>query len=75
MRKNKPMLATTYNTLIDLYGKAGKLQNASDSFKEMLVLGIEPDAVTFNTMIHISGSHGQLSEVESLLQKMEKRRI
>nr|UPT48993.1 pentatricopeptide repeat protein AaPPR1266 [Agave angustifolia] len=75
LRKNKPRLAATYNTLIDLYGKAGKLQNASDSFKEMLVLGIEPDAITFNTMIHICGSHGQLSEAESLLQKMEERRI
>ncbi|ONK61336.1 uncharacterized protein A4U43_C08F28810 [Asparagus officinalis] len=74
-RENKPRLAATYNTLIDLYGKAGRLQDASDCFKEMLISGVEPDAFTFNTMINICGSCGQLSEAESLLEKMEERRI
>lgn len=75
VRKNRPRLAATYNTLIDLYGKAGKLQDASRCFRDMLVSGVEPDAFTFNTMIHISGSHGQLSEAKALFQKMEEKRI
>lgn len=74
-RKNRPRLAATYNTLIDLYGKAGRLEDASKSFKEMLKSGVEPDTITFNTMINICGSHGHLSEAETLLRKMEERRI
>ncbi|XP_068646992.1 pentatricopeptide repeat-containing protein At1g73710 isoform X2 [Aristolochia californica] len=69
----KPRMVATYNTLIDLYGKAGRLEDASDAFAEMLRLGVEPDTVTFNTMIHICGSHGHLSESVSLLNKMEEK--
>lgn len=62
----------TYNTLIDTYGKAGQLKEASETFTKMLKQGIAPTTVTFNTMIHICGNHGQLEEVSSLLQKMEE---
>ncbi|XP_058084098.1 pentatricopeptide repeat-containing protein At1g73710 [Magnolia sinica] len=71
----KPRLAATYNTLIDLYGKAGRLKDASDAFAEMLRSGVAPDTFTFNTMINICGSHGHLSEAESLLAKMEERGV
>ena len=64
----------TYNTLIDTYGKAGQLQEASDTFAWMLREGIIPNTVTFNTMIHICGNHGQLEEVALLMQKMEELR-
>ncbi|OVA09862.1 Pentatricopeptide repeat [Macleaya cordata] len=64
----------TYNTLIDTYGKAGHLQEASDTFSRMLKEGIVPNTVTFNTMMHICGNHGQLEEVASLMQKMEELR-
>lgn len=64
----------TYNTLIDTYGKAGQLKEASETFTRMLKQGIAPTTVTFNTMIHICGNHGQLEEVTSLLQKMEELR-
>ncbi|WOL03413.1 hypothetical protein Cni_G12133 [Canna indica] len=71
----RPCLAATYNTLIDLYGKASKLQNASDAFAEMLKYGIAPDTITFNTMINICGSNGLLSEADSLFDKMHERRV
>ncbi|XP_077254086.1 pentatricopeptide repeat-containing protein At1g73710-like isoform X1 [Tasmannia lanceolata] len=71
----KPRLTATYNTLIDLYGKAGRLKDASDAFANMLKSGVVPDTITFNTMIHTCGSHGLLSEAEALLRKMEERRV
>lgn len=71
----KPRLTATYNTLIDLYGKAGRLKDAGDVFAEMLKSGIPMDTVTFNTMIFTCGSHGNLSEAESLLSKMDERGI
>ncbi|CAD5163492.1 unnamed protein product [Musa acuminata subsp. malaccensis] len=71
----RPRLAATFNTLIDLYGKAGRLQDASDAFAEMLRSGIAPDTITFNTIINICGTNGLLSEAESLLAKMRERRV
>ncbi|KAJ0960912.1 hypothetical protein J5N97_001210 [Dioscorea zingiberensis] len=71
----KPRRAATYNTLIDLYGKAGKLQEASDAFAEMLRSCVAPDVITFNTMINVCGSHGRLDEAEALFGEMEVRRV
>ncbi|KAK9085143.1 hypothetical protein Sjap_025554 [Stephania japonica] len=71
----KPRMTATYNTLIDLYGKAGRLKDASNAFAEMLKAGVAPDTITFNTMIFTCGTNGLLSEAESLLQKMEERRV
>ncbi|XP_020222639.1 pentatricopeptide repeat-containing protein At3g23020 [Cajanus cajan] len=64
----------TYNTLIDTYGKAGQLKEASETFVEMLKRGVAPTIVTFNTMIHICGNHGRLEEVSLLVKKMEELR-
>nr|UPT48712.1 pentatricopeptide repeat protein AaPPR662 [Agave angustifolia]UPT48949.1 pentatricopeptide repeat protein AaPPR1160 [Agave angustifolia]UPT49713.1 pentatricopeptide repeat protein AaPPR1232 [Agave angustifolia] len=64
----------TYNMLIDTYGKAGELKQASDTFARMLREGIAPDIITFNTMIHVCGNHGCLEEVGSLLALMEEIR-
>lgn len=64
----------TYNMLIDTYGKAGQLKEASKVFAQMLSKGIAPTTVTFNTMIHICGNNGQLEEVTLLMQKMEEHR-
>lgn len=71
----KPRLTSTYNTLIDLYGKAGRLQDAANVFAEMLKSGVAVDTITFNTMIYTCGSHGNLSEAEALFCMMEERRI
>lgn len=64
----------TYNTMIDTYGKAGRLKEASRIFAQMLREGIAPTTVTFNTMIHICGNHDKLAEVASLMEKMEELR-
>lgn len=61
----------TYNTLIDTYGKAGKIKEASETFGEMVQKGVAPNTVTFNTMIHMYGNNGQLDEVASLMRRME----
>ncbi|KAK6282020.1 hypothetical protein POUND7_015845 [Theobroma cacao] len=71
----KPRLTSTYNTLIDLYGKAGRLRDAADIFAEMLKSGVVMDTITFNTMIFTCGSHGHFLEAESLLSKMEEKGI
>ncbi|CAA0817940.1 Pentatricopeptide repeat-containing protein [Striga hermonthica] len=71
----KPRLTATYNTLIDLYGKAGLLKDAANVFSDMLNSGAAPDTFTFNTMIYICGSQGHLSEAKALLTKMEERGV
>ncbi|XP_027365427.1 pentatricopeptide repeat-containing protein At3g23020-like [Abrus precatorius] len=71
---NASLSSHSYNTLIDMYGKAGQLKEASETFVVMLKQGVSPTTVTFNTMIHICGNHGHLEEVSLLLQKMEELR-
>ncbi|RAL54673.1 hypothetical protein DM860_001801 [Cuscuta australis] len=61
----------THNNLIDTYGKAGKVKEASEAFERMLDEGISPTTVNFNTMIHLYGNNNQMEEVGSLMQKME----
>ncbi|VFQ70764.1 unnamed protein product [Cuscuta campestris] len=61
----------THNNLIDTYGKAGKVKEASEAFERMLDEGISPTTVNFNTMIHLYGNNNRMEEVGSLMQKME----
>ena len=74
-RPQRPRLAATFNTLIDLYGKWGRLEEASKVFGEMMQSGVAPDTITFNTMINVCGSRGLMEEAKALLEKMEERRI
>ncbi|KOM42610.1 hypothetical protein LR48_Vigan05g021400 [Vigna angularis] len=71
----KPRLSTTYNVLIDLYGKARQLSDASEVFEQMLKEGVAMDVWTFNTMIFICGSRGDLVEAEALLGIMEEKGV
>ncbi|KAG6430223.1 hypothetical protein SASPL_108285 [Salvia splendens] len=71
----KPRLTTTYNTLIDLYRKAGRLEEVAGVSSDMLKASVPLDAFTFNTMIFICGSEGHLSKAEALLDAMEERGI
>ncbi|EXB44177.1 hypothetical protein L484_010283 [Morus notabilis] len=74
LNSNVCLSSHTYNMLIDTYGKAGQLKEASEVFAQMLREGKAPTTVTFNTMIHICGNNGQLEEVNSLMRKMEELR-
>ncbi|EAZ03822.1 hypothetical protein OsI_25951 [Oryza sativa Indica Group] len=65
-----PKLAVTYNTMIDLYGKAGKLKDAMDMFMGMPDYGVAADTCTFNTLINIFGSCGNVKEAEALFASM-----
>ncbi|KAM3212735.1 hypothetical protein ACQJBY_065657 [Aegilops geniculata] len=71
----KPKLVETYNTMIDLYGKAGRHKNAMDMFVDMLAYQVMPDICTFNTMIFGFGSCGSVKEAEALLANMVVRGI
>ncbi|XP_051152900.1 pentatricopeptide repeat-containing protein At3g23020 [Andrographis paniculata] len=63
--------AYTYNTLIDTYGKGGKVLQASETFERMVRSGVSPTTVTFNTMIHMYGNNGELDKVASLMERMK----
>ncbi|GAB2210216.1 hypothetical protein Drorol1_Dr00015476 [Drosera rotundifolia] len=67
-----PLSSYTYNTLIDTYGKAGQLQEASETYNRMLESGVIPDVITFSTMMHLYGNHDRLEEVNAIMRKMEE---
>jgi pentatricopeptide repeat protein len=74
-RPRKPKLVVTYNTLIDLYGKAGKLKNVLDMFLDMPAHGVMPDTYTFNTLINIFGLSGNSVQAEVLFASMVVRGV
>ncbi|PAN13099.2 hypothetical protein PAHAL_2G369800 [Panicum hallii] len=71
----KPKLVATYNTLIDLYGKAGRLKDALDMFLDMPAHGVMPDTYTFNTLINVFGLSGNMAQAEALFASMVVRGI
>lgn len=61
-----------YNTLIDTYGKAGHLKEASKLFSKMLKDGISPNVVKVNNMIPVCESYGYIDEAYAFTVKMEQ---
>jgi pentatricopeptide repeat protein len=45
----------TYNTLLDVYGKAGRLNDVIYWFAEMKKAGVQPDVLTFNSLVNAYG--------------------
>ncbi|KAL0328106.1 UNVERIFIED_CONTAM: Pentatricopeptide repeat-containing protein [Sesamum calycinum] len=74
----KPHLTATYNTLIDLYGKAGRLKDAADVFavlqcyRNIREAGLFPDDVTYRSVLKILSERNMVEEVEVVIQEMEK---
>ncbi|CAL5062833.1 unnamed protein product [Urochloa decumbens] len=71
----KPKLVATYNTLIDLYGKAGNLKDALVMFLDMPTLRVMPDTYTFNTLINVLGLSANMAQAEALFANMVVRGI
>jgi pentatricopeptide repeat protein len=71
----KPKLVATYNTLIDLYGKAGMLKDVLEMFLDMPAHGVVPDTYTFNTLINVFGFSGNTAQAEALFASMVVRGI
>ncbi|XP_062190774.1 pentatricopeptide repeat-containing protein At1g73710 [Phragmites australis] len=71
----KLKLVATYNTMIDLYGKAGQLKDALDMFMDMPAHGIMADTYTFNTLINVFGLSGNMAQAEALFGSMVVRGI
>ncbi|CAM6082274.1 unnamed protein product [Calypogeia fissa] len=63
------------NTMIDLYGRAGRFDDATRIFSEMMELGLSADTVTFNTMIKVCGRAGRLEEAEAMFNKMQENDV
>ncbi|XP_024378675.1 uncharacterized protein [Physcomitrium patens] len=68
-----PMKVDTYNIMMDLHGKAGDLEKASMTFRDMVNAGVDPDIVTYNTMIHICSRAGRVREAKSLFKKISEK--
>jgi pentatricopeptide repeat protein len=69
----KPKKVDTYNIMMDLHGKAGDLEKASMTFRDMVKAGVDPDIVTYNTMIHICGRAGRVREAKALFKKISEK--
>lgn len=52
----------TYNTLVDVYGKLGKWQEAIKVIDEVYMQGLKPEVRTFNTVIIAANMCNQPTE-------------
>lgn len=59
-----------YNTLINALGKAGRIHEANNIFKQMKTNGINPDVVTYYTLIEVHSKAGQLQDAYNFLKMM-----
>lgn len=62
--------AIFFNTLLNGYSEAGKMEEANALLKKMKEVGCTPTTSTFNTMIKGYGLAGQPEEAMTLLQEM-----
>ncbi|KAI3797291.1 hypothetical protein L1987_32547 [Smallanthus sonchifolius] len=74
----------THNTLIDTYGKAERVNDASETFEQMLKeakgyfkkmqeASLEPDAVSYRTLLYAFSIRHMVCEAEELVNDMDKR--
>ncbi|GAB4835737.1 hypothetical protein Ancab_000647 [Ancistrocladus abbreviatus] len=68
----------TFNIVINVLCKAGKLQKARDLMEDMKAWGISPTVVTYNTLINgycKKGSVGRMCKDDALLKEMLSKKI
>ncbi|KAG6552464.1 hypothetical protein Mapa_005884 [Marchantia paleacea] len=60
----------TYTRLIDILARQGRIEAASEIFKEMLQAGCPPNITTYNVLIHAFGAAGQPEAALDLFDKL-----
>ncbi|BBN02209.1 protein MpPPR_20 [Marchantia polymorpha subsp. ruderalis] len=62
----------TYTRLIDILVRHGRIEAASEIFKEMLQAGCPPNISTYNVLIHAFGEAGQPEAALDLFDKLSE---
>lgn len=63
--------AVTYSTMIDVYGKVGKYDEAVALYESVKKSGWKPDKVTYGTMVRLFGRAGYISAAVSIFDEMK----
>ncbi|KAK7345935.1 hypothetical protein VNO77_16551 [Canavalia gladiata] len=63
----------SYNNVVGLYSMDRRLREATETFKEMIKSGIQPDDVTFRALAHVLLNYGVSKEAVGRLEVMVKR--
>ncbi|XP_076888386.1 uncharacterized protein LOC143538802 isoform X2 [Bidens hawaiensis] len=71
--RNLCLSVHTYNTMIDNYGKAGRLKDASDTFDKMLRKG-NMSSECYSANIDAFGERGHVLEAEKVFKCCQERR-
>jgi pentatricopeptide repeat protein len=62
----------TYNTMIDVYAKNGKLEQAIEVFTSMKRDEVKPNVITYNTTIDAYAKNHQLAKAKEIFASMKK---
>lgn len=62
---------STFNAMISMYGKKGRMDLASDIHALLRKTGLESDVVTYNCLMSMYGREGLYRKVESTLRECE----
>lgn len=65
----------TYSSMIDVYGKSGRFNDAVVLYEQLRGAGWKPDKVTFGTMIKIYGRAGNARQAVLVFQEMKEAGI
>lgn len=65
----------TYNLMINIYGKGGRLEEARALFHLMEDQGLPFDAATFNALMNAYVVHGRPEEAKNLFEMMSRKDI
>ncbi|KAK7393746.1 hypothetical protein VNO78_22310 [Psophocarpus tetragonolobus] len=65
--------ALSYNNVLGLYSMNSRLREATETFKEMIKSGIQPDDITFRALAHILLNCGVSKQAVGRLEVMAKR--
>lgn len=63
----------TYSTLIECFGKTGKVEMACRLFDEMLASGCCPNIVTYNILLDCLERSGRTAEAVDLYAKLKQQ--